>query len=131
MLILVWGIASEGPVRAVMEELNELGATARMIEQRAVLETEMDLKISSEVTGTITVGGQMIDLSQVTACYLRPHDWTGLPDIARAGPNSPAWHHAARIQDTLACWAENVIARRKNATLERSCHSGLVKKVRS
>jgi hypothetical protein len=106
MLILVWGLASEGPVRAVLEELDRLGATMQLVEQRAIQETQVELDIGSDVRGTIRTGGRVIDLAQVTACYLRPHDWTHLPGVAEAGPNSPAGRHAAEIQDALAGWTE-------------------------
>jgi RimK-like ATP-grasp domain len=106
VLILVWGVESEGPVRAVLEELNHLGATVQLIDQRAVLETEVEINVAADVEGTLRMGGQVIDLAQVTACYLRPYDWTGLPDVARAGANSVAWRHAADVHDVLACWSE-------------------------
>jgi hypothetical protein len=106
MLILVWGLASEGPVEAVLEELEHLGATTYVVDQRAVLETEVGLEVGSDINGMLRTPGQIIDLAQVTACYLRPYSWTDIPDVARAGPGSCAWRHAAETQDALACWTE-------------------------
>jgi len=106
VLILVWGVQSEGPVRAVLDELNHLGAPVHLIDQRAVLQTEVELNVSADVEGTLRTGGQVIDLAQVTACYLRPYDWTELPNVAHGGPHSVAWRHAADVHDSLACWSE-------------------------
>src|SRR4029077_8223697 len=105
-LILVWGLASEGPVRAVLEELGTIGAAVVLIEQRALLQTQVELDIRRDVSGTIRTGSTSINLAEVTACYMRPFSWLDIPDIASAGPGSAAWCHAAETQDALACWTE-------------------------
>jgi len=106
MLIVLWGCSSEGPLAAVLRELNELGPTTKVIDQGDVLETEVELKVAEKVGGTVRKGCQMVDLAKVTACYLRPYNWQDLPAVAGAGPNSLAWRHASAIHDALSCWAE-------------------------
>jgi hypothetical protein len=106
VLILIWGVASERPVKAVLEELDRNGAPVCLIEQRAVLEAEIELDVGREVGGLLRVGGRAIDLAEISACYLRPYAASELPEIARAGPESAAWRHAAEMQDVLSCWTE-------------------------
>jgi hypothetical protein len=106
VLILIWGVAWERPVKAVLEELDRNGAPVCLIEQRAVLEAEIELDVGREVGGFLRVGGRVIDLAEISACYLRPYAAAELPEIVRAGPESAAWRHAAEMQDVLSCWTE-------------------------
>jgi RimK-like ATP-grasp domain len=106
MLTLLWGHSSEGPLAAVLRELNALGATTSVIDQGDVLETEVELEISEKVGGTIRTQCQVVDLTKVTACYMRPYDWQDLPAVAAAGTDSSAWRHAAAIHEALSCWSE-------------------------
>jgi hypothetical protein len=106
MLTLLWGRSSEGPLAAVLRELDDLGATTRLIDQRDVLDTEVELNVSEKVGGTVQTRDQVVDLAKVTACYLRPYDWRDLPAVAAAGPNGSAWHHATAVHDALSCWSE-------------------------
>jgi hypothetical protein len=106
MLTLLWGFGSEGPLAAVLRELDHLGVPSSLIDQRDVLDTEIDLYVAASVGGSVRTREQVVDLAKVTACYLRPYDWQDLPVIASAGPNSSAWGYAAAIHDLLSCWLE-------------------------
>jgi hypothetical protein len=106
MLTLLWGLGSEGPLAAVLEELESLGAPTALIDQRMVLDTEIELDIAEKVRGIVRAGSEVIDLSQVTACYLRPYDWQELAAIGCEEPGSPIWQHAAAFHDALCCWSE-------------------------
>jgi hypothetical protein len=91
---------------AVLRELGRLGAPAILLDQRDVLATEIELDITAELHGTLRSGEQVIDLAEVTACYLRPYDWRDLPSLAREGLDSSAWRHAAAIEEALSCWSD-------------------------
>jgi RimK-like ATP-grasp domain len=106
MLILLWGIGSESTLAAVLGELDRLGATAILIDQRDILDTEIELDISEHIGGWIRTRDRVISLSEVTACYVRSYDWQDLPAIAAAGPDSSAWRHGAAVGDMLLCWSE-------------------------
>ena len=106
MLTLLWGLGSEGPLAAVLRELDRLGAPTSLIDQREVLDTEIELDIAAKVGGTVRTRDQVVDLAKVTACYLRPYDWQDLSAVTLAGQNSSAWHHAAAIHEALTCWSE-------------------------
>jgi len=106
MLTLLWGLGSDGPLAAVFRELSHLGAPARLVDQRDVLGTEVELDIAAEVRGTLRAAAQVIDLAEVTACYLRPYDWRDLPSVVSEGPSGSAWQHAAAIDEVLSSWSE-------------------------
>ncbi|MEH2239737.1 ATP-grasp domain-containing protein [Nostoc sp.] len=110
MLILLWGISEESPLAAVYSELTRLGIPTVFLDQRDILDTEIELSVGDvlqlPVQGQIRIKYQKIDLSEITAAYLRPYDSRRLPQIAEAGANSPAWQHAIAVDDTLMSWSE-------------------------
>src|SRR5215475_319603 len=106
MLILLWGVESDGPLAAVLQELQSLGVPTGVIDQRHVLSTEVDLEVGSGVSGAVLTPQGRIDLAAVTAFYLRPYDSRCLPMIAREGPNSAAWRHALMVDDILSSWSQ-------------------------
>jgi len=110
MLILLWGITEESPLAAVHSELTSLGIPSVFLDQRDILDTEIELSIGNvlelPVQGQICTWYQKIDLSEITAAYLRPYDSRRLPQIAEAGANSRAWQHAIAVDDTLMSWSE-------------------------
>src|SRR5215471_11147422 len=102
MLILLWGIGAEEPLAAVLQELIRLGAATCLIDQHDVLNTEIQLDVAANVGGKVWTKDQVIDLAEVTACYLRPYNWQDLPAVAHVPMNSSAWHHAAAIHEILS-----------------------------
>ena len=106
MLILLWGLATENPLRLVYEELQRVNARTRLVDQREVLATEVNLSVGSDVSGSVVTRDQKIDLGEVTAAYIRPYDSRLLPVVSRAGPESREWKHALMLDDTLSSWAE-------------------------
>ncbi len=106
MLILLWGLGTESPLRLVHEELQRLKARTRLVDQREVLATEVTLSVGSEIFGSVVTPDQNIDLGEVTAAYIRPYDSRLLPVVSQAGSDSYEWNHALMIDDTLTSWAE-------------------------
>jgi glutathione synthase/RimK-type ligase-like ATP-grasp enzyme len=110
-MILLWGIPSDDPLRSVESALHRAGAPVAFLDQRAVLETEIELIVDGTVAGNLRVGEQRIDLSEVTAAYLRPMEIRRMPVIAQAGANSAEEVHALGVEDALLSWAELTSAR--------------------
>jgi hypothetical protein len=106
MLIVLWGVASERPLAAVRATLDGLGVPVVVIDQRDVLETEVDLDVADAIGGEVRIRGERLELGAVTAAYLRPYDIRQLPALAAAGPHSPLWRHAHAVGDSLLCWSE-------------------------
>src|SRR6267378_7079703 len=105
-MILLWGHASDSALKAVYESLYRLGAKIAFYDQRVVLDTEIHLAVGADVTGTIRVKDELIDLAEVSAAYIRPFDSRWLPKIEAAGAGSPEWQHAVRIEDALLSWSD-------------------------
>ncbi len=105
-MILLWGLMDERPMSAVANALQRLKSPVVCLEQRQVLDTDLELCVDTDVRGTLRIDQQAIDLRAITAVYLRTYDWRRFPDIESAGPESPAWHHAAGLEETMHAWLE-------------------------
>jgi len=106
VLILLWGLGSERPLALVHEELQRLGAPVMLIDERELSRVELQILVGSRIRGCLRIGDERRDLEAVTALYIRPYDFSSVPDIAAAGPLSPEWAHAAAIEESLWSWAE-------------------------
>jgi len=105
-VILLWGHASDSSLLAVYESLRKLDASIAFYDQRRVLETEFEMTVDNRISGKLRVENEEIDLERIAAAYIRPFDSRWLPQIERAGPNTPEWMHAVKIEDALISWAE-------------------------
>ena len=105
-MILLWGLPGDSPLAKVRAALGRREAAVAFIDQRAVLETEIELTVDGTVEGVVRTPGREIPLGQVTAAYVRPYSSTQLPAIERAGQFSDAWRHALGIDDALLTWAD-------------------------
>ena len=101
-MILFWGAPGDAPLAQVRRAVERRGAPTILVDQRAVLETEIDLVCGETVAGTLRVGSAMVELGAVTAAYVRPYG----PDQLPSGPNSPEWRHAMAIFEALSAWVE-------------------------
>jgi hypothetical protein len=106
MLTLLWGLPADAPLARVGEELAGLGAPLWLLDQRDVLDTQVELDTGEVPSGFVSVGDRRIDLADVTAAYVRPHDSGRLPRVAAAGPGSRARRHAAAVDEAIGCWLE-------------------------
>jgi len=105
-MILLWGVAQDNPLAEVRQALADLKEPTVFVDQRAVLETEIELRADASVEGVIRLRGEEIDLAQVTAVYLRPYNSDQLPIIRNTRADGSERHHALAVDDALLCWAE-------------------------
>jgi ribosomal protein S6-L-glutamate ligase RimK-like protein len=105
-MILLVGVPGETPLARVHTELIRQGQAVALIDQRAVLETEIDVTVGSEVEGAIRIGQQVIDLSSVTAVYLRPYGLDQLPVLQGLDRKSVQWRHAINLTEIFSTWTE-------------------------
>jgi len=105
-MIMLWGLPGDSPLEWVRSALFRRDVAVAFIDQRDVLETEVELYVNGAVHGVVRTPGQVIDLERVTAAYIRPYSSAQLPIIERAGPFSVAWQHAVNIDDALTSWAD-------------------------
>ena len=105
-MILLWGVPGDTPLAQVRSVLTQWGHPVAFVDQRAVLDTEVDLTVGMGITGTVRLGDQVIDLGSISAVYLRPYSVDQLPVVQSVSRDSPAWSHAVAIVDTLLSWVE-------------------------
>lgn len=104
--VLLWGLPTDPPVAAVRTALQQAHHRVSMLDQRAALETRVELVAGSAVEGCLRVRDQVLDLAAVKAVYLRPQDPAELPGIVGADARSEAWLHALAVHDLLFSWAD-------------------------
>ena len=105
-MILLWGMKGDPPLEAVASALDRLEAPYFYLDQREILDTEVQLDVGEKTQGYIRCGAQQMRLEDVTAVYLRPDDSRQLVDVAAEGAGSPAWLHALGVEDVLLSWTE-------------------------
>jgi glutathione synthase/RimK-type ligase-like ATP-grasp enzyme len=105
-MILLLGVPADAPLARVHNELIREGHTVALIDQRAVLETEAEITIGSEVEGVLRIGQQIIDLSSVTAVYLRLYGLEQLPVLRDLDRQSSQWRHATNLMAAISTWTE-------------------------
>ena len=112
MTVVLWGARTDGPLRAVLSELQALGADVLLLDQHNMNALAADLDVARLTPGTVTAvgvvraGSRVLSLDQVTALYLRPYDIGSLPALAGCGPGNPAWEHAVRFEEAICAWSE-------------------------
>jgi hypothetical protein len=105
-MILLWGLSGDTPLASVRNELTRMERTAVLIDQRAVLETSVELTAGDNVACTVEWNGLRVNLEKVTAAYLRPYDPLGVPAVTAAGMDSAASRHAVDVYEALRVWSE-------------------------
>ena len=108
-MILVWGVPNDRPVAAVRAALERRNEPVYFLNQHDVLDTEIDMSVGGIVEGVLRSGTGEVELSAITAAYLRPYDSARLPALADAAPEVAA--RAADVDDAMLCWSELTSAR--------------------
>lgn len=105
-VIMLWGLSQDGPLAAVREALHRQSVPVLFVDQRDVLDTEIELCVDGRIRGTLRTRNQIYNLDVVTAAYIRPYDSRELPHIEESGKGSAAWCHAIGIDNALLSWVE-------------------------
>lgn len=105
-MIIVWGLLGDAPTRQVHDALLRLGCEVRFLDQRSTSHAAGELTVDSCLTAKVRIDGVETDLSHSTAAYVRPYDARRLVPVRRAGPASPIWDRAERMDQLLSDWSE-------------------------
>ncbi len=105
-MILLWGLAGDRPIASVRNELARMERTAVLIDQRAVLETNVELSVDADVACVVEWDGLRLDLEKVAAAYVRPYDPLGIPAVAKAGYQSAEGRYAVAVYEAIRLWSE-------------------------
>lgn len=91
-MIVLCGIPSEGPLRRVAEELEQIGADYVMLNQRQF--TSWELLVDDDGHhGLLRIGSATVPLCEVRSVYLRPMDHRMLPEYDCAAEVCDRRHH--------------------------------------
>lgn len=109
-MILVAGIADEGPTARIVEALEAIGANYCVFDQRHAAEANIQIEIADEtgggaIAGVLTIGSETIRLEEVGAIYLRLMDDNLLSDVECLPLDAPARLHCRRLHELLVCFA--------------------------
>jgi len=104
--ILLWGLPSDPPLRAVRNALQGTQRRTILLNQQSIVDTTVELVVGSSIGGRLCFGNEAIDLASVRAAYLRPCDPWNLPGLARAGGNAEMRQFAVDQHDALFLWAD-------------------------
>ena len=111
-MILICGIPSEAPLAMVREELDKLGVSHIMFNQRQFSRMAMMFDVTNgEVSGCLSIANQEIRLPEITGIYTRVMDDQSLPELNREPEGSPLRQHCRALHDTLMRWSEIAPAR--------------------
>lgn len=106
MLTVLWGLADEGPLRAVHDALQRMGADLRVLDQRRVSDFSVEPGAADATDGELLLGRERVALGEITGWYVRPYDTRRVPAVARAGHGSALWRRAVSLDDSLLGWLE-------------------------
>ncbi len=105
-MILLFGLPADSPMAMVHAELVSHKQAVVLVDQREILNMEVDLVFGREVSGTLRIGGQVINLESITAVYLRSYGLDQLPPLREVDHKSRQWLHAVYVNDTISAWTE-------------------------
>jgi len=105
-MILIWGLPGDRPAASVHRALERGGCPVMLLDQRKVMETDVELSLGDKVEGRLHCDSRTMDLADVTAVYARPYDIRRLPALENAKPGDAVWRHASRVEDMLLSWLD-------------------------
>jgi glutathione synthase/RimK-type ligase-like ATP-grasp enzyme len=101
-VIAVWGLPTDAQTAAVIHALEQRGECVRLIDQREVLATAVQLSATDPAAGRVVGPSSDVDLADVTAVFARPQDVTGLPWVTTEEQRATA----LQVTELLAVWVE-------------------------
>ena len=113
-MILLWGISGDDPTVAVYESLLKMDASVVFLDQMQNRDSEIELSVAKEVSGSLKIGWKLVDLSTITSAYIRPYDTIKINTIRQEEEQlmdkgmheAPSLHNTLNFDDTLLCWTE-------------------------
>jgi hypothetical protein len=115
-VILVGGIADEGPTALVIEALETMGARYRVFDQRRAASAAITLEIAGDahggaISGALTIDGEPLALETMRGFFVRVMDDNLLPGIRELAPDSPERQRCRRLHELVLQFADIVPAR--------------------
>jgi glutathione synthase/RimK-type ligase-like ATP-grasp enzyme len=113
-MILLWGLTGDGPFDAVHAALKRRNAELALVDQRLLLETEVELNVDPELHASVSVRGERIQLDAARSYYFRTYDLRRLPAVLAAEPRELGLRVGGAVEEALVVWLELTRARAVN-----------------
>jgi len=115
-VILVWGIAEDSTTAGVLGQLRQRRAEVVFLDQRRLLgpqlsTTELELDVTDGVRATLTRAGCRLELTRVSAAFVRPYDPRAFGDPVASGSGTATTARAVELDELLWSWADVTPAR--------------------
>src|SRR5260370_9204540 len=105
-MILLWGLPGDIPMAQVRNAIQRLGQPIIFIAQREVLESELELRLDTEIEGKLRIGQRAVEIGDIDAVYMRLYSTDQLPGLRELDRKSPSFSHANAVVDALIAWTE-------------------------
>ncbi len=79
-MVLLWGSTTDGPFTQVSNELEKRQVEYSIIDQESVLDSDIELNLSGNISGRIKYQEKDLDSNQYHAAYLRPYDFRNISE---------------------------------------------------
>ncbi len=104
-MIVLWGIKQDGPLKAVYRELSDRAAETIWLDQFEFRQHEIEFSETNPTVGYLTTHSGRIELSQVSAFYMRPYDSRRILKAAKA--DDPETELKLQLfDDAVLTWAD-------------------------
>ena len=111
-MILLCGIPSESPIAMVHDALATLGVPTAVFNQRNFTSNHLDFDLGAHgISGSLSIGDQSLDLTEITGAYSRMIDDQTLPEYRNSAPHGPEQQRCRNLHDALIHWLEITPAR--------------------
>jgi hypothetical protein len=122
-IVLLWGVLADAPMACVHRVLETTGTPFLLLDQWKLADSHVELDPTA-LTGLIRFGDRTCDLNSIRSLYFRPNNYSDMPHIIRAGPDSDLWRHAAALEESLLIWADQTpafVVNRPSSMIANSC----------
>ncbi|MBS1690844.1 MAG: RimK domain-containing protein ATP-grasp [Actinobacteria bacterium] len=106
MLNVLWGIAEDDSLTAVRRALERRHARYFFLDQRMLLNCEVETSVDDTVRGLVRIRDQVCDLAEVKSVYLRNYALALLTEFRQVGGTGIAWQRTQAVDDALRSWVE-------------------------
>jgi len=103
-VIILWGLETDDPLRAVFECLRRMREDVIFVDQATRYSgLDVELEVGSQASGTISRSGRRFDLGSVSSIFLRPYDIRRLVNAGESEADALV-QHALAVEDILQTW---------------------------
>jgi len=104
-VIILWGLETDDPLRAVLECLRRMREEVIFVDQATRYSgLDIELEVGSQASGTISLSGRRFDLGSVSSVFLRPYDIRRLVNAGESEADAQLAQHALAVEDILQTW---------------------------